>query len=460
MTDQEPKREPGAVQRFADRAGGPSVFAGANYQTGVVCVELLTQLMWQQQSPLTPLNLVCEGRAITGEGQLGFDLRVVTPVEDRFDEVKASPQPVEVHELVARLDKIGDGKTVRLVHGKATVWTKALDRLVALAHEAVTDAEFSVLVDAAGDEAVTSLLGSVPDTAPGRRALLRRMDAPNWMPPALLSRQAESMARMQAGDRAPDLLRVLRDRIDAGSERRVDLVVSQVLDELVEAGLVVRLDVHSPSADPVLASAIAILERCPVPLPEPVLAGALRLSEGGAAALLDELCRAGMVLYENDSLWRPPGPARVSADLAMPELAGALERLLAIPRERHPERVGQVLNVLSLAKAVRQYDRSLVAGAFKEYDKAVKATGDLSAVYGLAGLSLDAATTVSADGADVKHLLELRGHARICGVGWVLQRVGLPADAARQMDVARQESEQASSRDNLAFIDKCVGRLF
>lgn len=459
MTDQKPNRKPGALQRFADQAGGPSVFAGANYQTGIACAELLRLLVWQQQSPLAPLSVVCEPRAVRSKAQLGFDLRVVEPDQDRFDEVKASPQPAEVQELVARLDKISDGQTVRLVHGKDTVWTRALDRLVGLAHEAVTDDELTTLVDAAADDNVTTLLSGVPDTAPGRRLLLRRMDAPYWVPAALLSSLAETTARMLAGDRADQLLRLLRDRIGAASERRVDLVVSQVLDDLVGAGLVVRLDVQAPSADPNLASAIAVLDRCPVPLPEPVLAGALGLAEGGAAALLDELCRARMVLCEDNTLWRAPGPSRVSADRAMPAITRSLELLLSIPKDAHGERVGQVLNVLSLATAAREHHPGLVATAFQEYDKAVKATGDLSAVYRLSKLSLDAATAVPADGADTKALLKLRGHARICGVGWVLQRVGLPQDAARQMDQARQESEQGGSRENLAFIDKCNGRL-
>jgi hypothetical protein len=41
----------------------------------------------------------------------------------------------------------------------------------------------------------------------------------------------------------------------------------------------------------------------------------------------------------------------------------------------------------------------------------------------------------------------------------VLKRVELPADAAAQMDLTRRESAEVISRDSLAFVDKCQGRL-
>jgi hypothetical protein len=55
--------------------------------------------------------------------------------------------------------------------------------------------------------------------------------------------------------------------------------------------------------------------------------------------------------------------------------------------------------------------------------------------------------------------LWLRAHARICGTSWTLQRVGQEGEASIEMDVARAESQPFDAVDNLAFVEKCQGRL-
>jgi hypothetical protein len=449
------EREPGTVQRFADRAGGPTLFMGANYQSGVVCAEVLRLVAWQQRSPMAVLHAVVEGRALVGGGQYGFDLRVVTPEEDVLIEVKASPLPEEIRELLARLGKLPAGPRVRLVHGKATKWTTALDRLVRYAGEATDDAGLRALVEASGDDDLASLFG---DVASDSAELLARMDAPEFLAPSSLARGVETASRLLAGDQGPDLVRRVLALAAVGAEDRADIRVGELLDGLVDDGVVARLDVAGPLGDGRLAVAVAVLDRCPAPLPESVLAAALGLPAGGAAEVLDGLIAAGMVLHDNDGrLWRPRGGARLSGEGADLALRAALEGLLAIPAARHGERVAQVPNVLSLSHALVGSSPGVVAGGFKSYDKAVKATGDLSAVHRLASLALDAATRDT--GLPAKEVLDLRGHARICGTAWVLQRVDMPAEAARQMVLARLESAEAGSRDNLAFADKCQGRL-
>lgn len=101
-----------------------------------------------------------------------------------------------------RVGKLGPGSGGRLVHGKATKWTTALDRLVRYAGEATDDAELRALVAAADDEDLTSLFGEVHG---GSRAL--RMDAPELRSPSSLDRDVEIHARLLAGDRAGDLVR-------------------------------------------------------------------------------------------------------------------------------------------------------------------------------------------------------------------------------------------------------------
>src|SRR3712207_2178917 len=112
-------RSPGTAQRFADRAGGPTLYEGAGYQTGVALLQPLGLLARQQQSPLVALSLRCEPRTHVPGGQLGYDVGVVTPEQQRTIEVKASPTPAEVVELIARLPSAVDsGQVLQLVHGK------------------------------------------------------------------------------------------------------------------------------------------------------------------------------------------------------------------------------------------------------------------------------------------------------------------------------------------------------
>jgi hypothetical protein len=96
------ERRPGQVQQFADRAGGPTLYEGTGYQTGVSLLEALALLARQQQSPLAVLRLRCESRVPVGGGQFGFDLGVVTADDDRQMEIKSSPVKGDVLEIVAR----------------------------------------------------------------------------------------------------------------------------------------------------------------------------------------------------------------------------------------------------------------------------------------------------------------------------------------------------------------------
>lgn len=458
MPDKPVPRPVGGAQAWADKAGGPGVFSGVNFQVAVAVMELLTLLTWQGQSPLRVQRVGCESRVGARKGQLGFDLRVTTPEEDRLDEVKASPVPAEIQELLGRLGAFGSGRlVVRLVHGKANKWTRALDKLVEYSREAVDEAGLRDLAGRNPD--VQTLLGHV-GVADGESVWdsVRRMALPVFLPPDVLHQQIRLAALTLAGDRAQELVARLSARVSEASQRRETVLVSALRDELLGVGLVPVAQVARADGGPLLARAVVVLDRCPVPLPERVLSAALGLAEGGAAALLADLVDAGVVFSDGRVLWRPPGGPPLGATDTARVFADVLSGLLALPE--HGLRVRQVPNVVAMTREAAVADPALAARAFRSYDKASKATGDLSAVYVLAGLSLDAAARSVVGGAAASaESLELRGHARICGIAWVQQRVGMLDDAARQMEKARNESDLAASRDNLAFVDKCQGRL-
>jgi hypothetical protein len=459
-----PKRKPGGAQRFADRAGGPTVYEGMAYQTGVSCVEALALLHRQQQSPMSVFRLRCESRELVPGGQLGYDLSVDTPGRERLLEMKSSPVESEVKELLARLKTVAaqPRRKIQLVYGKATKWTEALDSLLRNAGEAADDGELMALVAASADEARGELLEVClevcKDADVGPKALLQGMLRPEFLQPSQVAKEVNLHAWLLAGDRADDLVRRLTQVLDEAFPERRTLVIGDLHVALMDAKMILAVCVVAPSSDTHLAQAVAVLETCPAPLPEPVLARALGLVDGAVAALLSELIEARVILRDGNTLWRPRGSQRISPSAAGQSLRETLAGLISLPL-RHSDKVAQVPNVLALSQACARDNPDLVARAFRVYDKAAKATGDLSTVYRLAAVSLEAATNAPADGEQHRVLLELRGHARICGTAWTLQRVGQESEASVQMDYARIESEQAHSADNLAFVDKCQGRL-
>lgn len=453
----------GETQRFADRAGGPTVYEGTGYQTGVALMEALGLLARQQQSPATLLRLRCESRQLRDGGQFGYDLGVVTPEQDRQVEVKSSPIKAEVMELVARLASVvGDrGRTLQLVHGKATKWTEALELLVRNAGEALDDDDLDRIVTASGDEDRRTLLNQIAGHEAGAKALLAHMLAPEFWPPAAVERLVTRHAVMLVGDRADDLIRRLTLMLETAFRARTTLVVGTVLAELVDAGLIFPVTVLAPPADPALTQAVGVLELCRAPLPEPVLATALGLQPGGARALLADLIEARVVVDEAAGLWRPRTSAPLPRSLAGSAVRDVLASLVDDAPAAHLDRVAQVPNVLALAEASLAADPELVARAFQPYDKAAKATGDLSTVYLLARTALEALARVDGDVPErQERVLWLRAHARICGTSWTLQRVGQEHEALCEMDAAREESRPFDAVDNLAFVDKCQGRLF
>jgi hypothetical protein len=453
----------GKVQRFADRAGGPAMYEGTGYQTGVAVVEALGLLAHQQQSPLAVLRLRCETRLLARNGQLGFDLGVEAPHEDRQLEMKSSPVKADVVEIIERLSTVAGhpSRLLQLVHGKATRWTEAMDLLQRNAGEAADDAELATLASASGDADRQYLFSALASHQAGPRALLAHLAAPSFLPPVSVERLAEAQAKLLAGDRADELIRQLTELLTKAFKARKTLLIHDVHAQLVDAGLIYPVTVVAPPADPRLTRAVGVLDQCRAPLPERILSHALGLPPGGARALLGELIDARVILDDGESVWRPrlthpPIPRSIAGSVAR----DVLEQLVTSPPPSHLQRMAQVPNVLALAEVCLADEPDLVARSFHPYDKAAKATGDLSSVYLLARRALEASThAAQGDPQRDAEVMWLRAHARICGTSWTLQRVGHEVEASEEMDTARRESLYFNHRDNLAFVDKCQGRL-
>jgi tetratricopeptide (TPR) repeat protein len=462
--DRKEPRTPGAAQRFADRAGGPTLFEGTGYQTGVALLHAMVLLSRRLGSPLVVLRLRCESRTLVdGGGQLGYDLGLLTPEVDLQIEAKGSPVLSDIVELLERLTSLGGHprKRLQLVHGKVNAWTTALALLVRNAGEALDDDDLSKIVAASQDAERLELLTAVtvPPDGGSVKSLLAGMAPPEALTPEALAREVRRHAHFLAGERAEDLIERLSVRLTEAFRTRATLVIAELHDELLAAGLVPQVGAVTPMTDQLLARAIGTLDLCPAPLPEPVLAAALGLTAGGVFVLLREFIDAGLVVADDEGLWRPRSDAITRAALGTAP-RDVLAQLVESPSASKQQLMAQVPNVLALCEATIRDDPFLVTRAFHPYDKAAKSTGDLSTVYLLARTVLEAAAHVPTGSPERdKRVLWLRAHARICGTSWTLQRVGQENDAAAEMDAARRESVTYHDDDNLAFVDKCQGRL-
>lgn len=464
MTDELGEARLGRVQRFADSAGGPAGMVGTEYQVMVACHEALMLLSSVQSYPITLARLRCESRVLVAEGQLGFDVGVITDDDDRQIEVKTAPVRDEIVELLARLPVLeSQGRVTQLVHAKETAWTTALADLVSNAWEAADEAELDQIVGLAGSRR-QELYNCIPaQSRPGKLLLLRSMCHPNLLPLKGLKSLLQMQATAIAGDHGGALLLELGELIRQAFQNRRTWEITDLHRVLTEKGLIRLITVVAIPEDSLMVRAIAVLDECVAPLSSEILDGALGVGQGATATALRGHVEAGQVELTGGEFWRVSRSSRIPKPVVGDALVRTLRTLIDAPPPTHKARILQVTNVLALAIACAADHPDVAARAFRPYDKASKATGDFSTVYRLAHTALRAAEVAgSRSGLSPEEqitFLWLRGHARICGTAWTLQRVGQITEAADQMDQARIESTEGHAVDNLAFGDKCQGRL-
>src|SRR5436853_3342720 len=89
-------------------------------------------------------------------------------------------------------------------------------------------------------------------------------------------------------------------------------------------------------------------------------------------------------------------------------------------------------------------------------DKFLKRLGDKHLVHEVAQLSISAARRAHRTRREV----EGEAHALICGLSWVLQRIGSLAQARAFAEASLKLGEDIGWQRNSAFCKKCIGRLY
>lgn len=452
--------QPAAPSPFADDRGGPSTYSGLAYQTAFAAQQALTAVLSVLTDPSRALVLRLEPRSLVDGGQRGFDVGLDDSGARRRFEAKVKPSKTDVLEFVGGLPVVAedDQLEVALVAGASGVWFDAVQALEANSREATNEAEFAALLEASGDarrQALAQSLGSNPWAA------ARRLGPPLLLPPDVLDNQMRQTAVLLAGEsRAEELVLRCSARVAAAAKRRESINAAALAAELSAANLL-RPVLAVPEHDEAAVRVIALLEMLGDPLPISVLAASIEESEEALLSILETQLKAGGIVQHGEKLSRPLSVIEVPSRYAADAPARALEQLNALARSQPAAAVEQSFNAYLLARALLDERPELVAETFYAFDKPVKGRGSLLLVAALAQLSLTAIARLAVrDGEfDRARLLWLRGHARICGTTWCHQRTGNFEQAAADMEASREEAVEFGHLDNVAFVDKCLGRI-
>lgn len=155
-----------------------------------------------------------------------------------------------------------------------------------------------------------------------------------------------------------------------------------------------------------------------------------------------------LVRFRNDSMGSP------SDKFVQP----TLYEMLNFIEENSVTKAGmeQCRNALSLFRMLDESGQRLMAERmFDVLDKPVKSIGDKQLVIQVAEACIQAVSHKSRSPAEA----QCEARARICGLSWAYQRMGMLDRAADEADKSQELARFLNSKTNLAFCMKCTGRL-
>lgn len=474
------KREPGAPSPLAPRRGGPANFDGVGYQVQFGVYRMLDWLLVHRGDPSAAGVARCEPRLLhtpdehseEPDGgaeirQYGFDFGLtgcLSSDADEYFEVKLSPVHDEVLDLLASLKHFPEDDrppSVGMVASKETAPFRAFVELYGYTQEAADDEELRALVEAVNKPKLTQMLDAV---GPSALTTLERLAAPLWIAETVVREQGRWRATMLAGgaERGEELLNRLTHEVTEGSKVRRSIAMAKLLDELSRDGLVQPPPAAAVPENGDLAAVMVVLESCPMPLPKTLLAHAMDLDVALLEAALAESVAVGIVLDTGDSYYRAPANPALAKSFGQDLMGEVLAVLSNWADEVRAGASRQTLNAHSLAELCVDSHPQVVAGVFKDFDKASKVWGDLGITWGLARCS-DSALQRLFDGRlsrdEKTNWAATRAQTYICGHGWVMQRVDELDEAMRYMEKAKDISEKYHDDENHAYTLKCEGRL-
>ena len=151
-------------------------------------------------------------------------------------------------------------------------------------------------------------------------------------------------------------------------------------------------------------------------------------------------------------------PASTANAVPQRLLIAALRALLAYIETHSREQEGftQTRNAFAVFEQLDQeHQRILAPRLFDVLDRPMKAVGDKRFVSTVAQKCISAVSHPNR----LRDEAECEARARICGLSWVYQRTGNLELAANEAQLSLEISKDLSLATNIAFCNKCLGRL-
>lgn len=408
--------------------------------------EVLSQLMRARADPATRRTVGLERRH--DEVDVSWDLFIADDDGRRWYEVKDGE--VKGDDIVVFARNVAacyaEGRAEEFVLRARLIGTpaKALERLAQLAREP-------------GDQLMTSgpltlhenaVIEALGDNPHGKLQRVRIETYSSKETADAIRNDALLLAAMKD---SVSLRAHVRERVENAADDKSEIDITLLLKEIEERCGYEVVTLTGRQAHDALVLARAV----PDPLPAQTIASALDLSISGLLDALGVLTDAGFITVDGEMVRGSAGSWELRAKDHSRVLARGLEALV-VECDRNKARArDQLKNLEALGRACLDDSPQVVARIFEPVQKTAKSAGDKHRVLTLAQLAIDGARR-SFRGRD-----EIRAEALalVCGVSWVLQRVGELEAARTAISRSRRLGEAIVWPRNDAFCAKCAGRL-
>ena len=440
--------------------GGPATGSGLNFQVDFAIGQALDAISQALTDPIGNFQISMEPRILTSDRHVTrWDVRLSHP--DRVTEVKLKPRRADIVEWLRRVE-VGVQQDADLSfefsYGRgASSLIAAIETLCRLAKEANgSAATFNGLVAVEEIPDIDTVFGCLK-TEP-HMSLLRLRVTP--IDSESLRRDIQFRLRHLVSQR--DSTR-LYEFLFAKFHKAIEHRATYNIHDLIKEGSNAQIEFFAPTRslpqhiEPVVSSAICILQYCESGLPVEVLAAGAGSTE---REINDSLSKhiGTCGLSKEGECWKI-GQVRplLAPDDSLRHIARALRQLLEFISANKKNALGwcQVPNAIALAKVCESEDHELVSSLFWKLDKLLKRTGNKRLVLEVANISLAAARRPPRTETKTKG----EAVALICGRAWVYQRIGRLVEARADGERSRQLGADIGWSRNTAFCLKCLGRL-
>ena len=440
-------------------SGGAATARGVEYQMNYAVRLTLVLLHEHLGAPHVAHHLTMEPRRVSGSAGTAWD--ICTHPDQRLIEAKLRPTADDVKEWLVRIRAYGLHDTTQfdLVYSDKGGRLDSLRRRIRIAQEASDEKGFHALVAA---EALKDDFGVAQVFGKDAYQYLSRIHVVQC-PEHSLSSEINLQARFLVGDANHQrVIDFLYRKLSDATSRRLTVAMADLIEELRST----NVEVFKPpqlsykGLDPLAIECLFGLRLLRDPLPMTVLAAANNVAAAAVFAVLRPILDAKLISMHDGAItagpavrngFKLPDPASTTASL--------LDALLDYVAKNKDKAIQQLRNISVLANEAAKLRPKPVARSFQIVDKALKQLGDKHEVLKAAKLAVEAARRTNEFSQRTRDVVGWEAQALICGVSWVMQRIGRLPEARIHAQRSLELGESIHWDRNTAFCKKCIGRL-